>query len=127
VLDLADKAVENIEAARRLLPDERGDQEPLPNASVSRAYYAAYQAVAVAVQRAGRDLPGDGWFRHDALPRDGQAWGVLRPAQARTLALLHGSRVKADYYEDAIDIEEASVMYDHARALVEALLPEVER
>lgn len=40
------KAWENLEAAERLLQGE-----PSPNAAASRAYYAAYQACWVAMER----------------------------------------------------------------------------
>src|SRR4051812_9262322 len=55
---LEEKAIENLEAAERLLDTRDGDLEPLNNAAASRAYYAAYAAVADRVLRSGRPLPG---------------------------------------------------------------------
>jgi hypothetical protein len=53
-----EKARENLEAAERLLPDEDGLIDALSNASASRAYYAAYLAIADTARRQDRDYTG---------------------------------------------------------------------
>lgn len=117
-----EKARENLEAAERLLPDDSGDRDPLC-ASASRSYYAAYLAVADAAQKAGFGFTSDrDYYRHDALADDVLEWGLLDAERASELALLLGSRVKADYWEDDVELEEASEAHAMARTIVSALL-----
>lgn len=129
---LDEKARENLEAAGRLLPDDDGQFESLSNASASRAYYAAYLAVAdAALQRGcvftGTSKDGEKYFRHDSLPGDVVGWRILAERQANDLDWLRGLRIKADYREDQIDLEEASEALDVATSLLDALLQEGNR
>lgn len=121
-----DKARESIEAAERLLPDESGDRDALSNAAASRAYYGAYLAVADRAQRSGREMTSHdrGWYRHDSLPSDARAWGILDDDDAEALAWLQGMRIKADYWEDQVSLEEASAAFTEARRIVATLLDE---
>ena len=106
-----------------MLPGESG-QDALSNAAASRAYYAAYLAVADRAQLSDRGMTSeDGtWYRHDRLPDDARAWGVLGEDDAETLSWLHGLRIKADYWEDLVSLEEASNAFDAATRIVTALL-----
>jgi uncharacterized protein (UPF0332 family) len=99
---LQEKAIENLEAADRLLDTRNGDVEPLNNAAASRAYYAAYVAVADRVLRSGRVLPEKGYFRHDSFPDDAFHCGLLTNELREMLVWLRDLRVKADYEEDQV-------------------------
>lgn len=120
---LDEKAKENLEAAERLLPDERG-RDGLFNAAASRMYYAAYLAVADRALRAGRGFTDDqrSYFRHDRLARDAQRWGILDGGDAEELEALYSLRIRADYLEDHVDFDEASLAYEGAQRLVSRLL-----
>lgn len=122
-----EKARENLEAAERLLPDEDGTRDALANASASRAYYAAYLAVADAAQRSHRSFTDrDGtYYRHDSLPDDAVRWRLLDVRQRGVLRWLHGLRLKADYFEDQVSFEEASRACDGARTILDITLQEV--
>lgn len=122
---LEEKAKENLEAAERLLPDESG-REGLFSAAASRSYYAAYLAVADCALQHGIGFTNDerSYFRHDRLPRDAQAWGLLDDQGVEDLEILHSLRIRADYLEDQIDVDEASLAYDGAERLVTRLLGE---
>jgi hypothetical protein len=119
-----DKARENLDAAERLLPDDSGAREALPNAAASRAYYGAYLAVADRAQQAGREMTSqDGtWYRHDGLADDALRWGILSEDGATALSWLHDLRIKADYWEDLVSLEEASLALDESRRITCALL-----
>jgi hypothetical protein len=67
---LDEKARENLEAVERLVSTGDGNCLPLSNAAASRAYYAAYLAVADRAQRDGRvfDSARSDYYRHDTLP-----------------------------------------------------------
>ena len=125
-----EKARENLEAAERLLPDDGGARDALSNAAASRAYYAAYHAVADCAQRTGIPF-NDGsreYYQHDRLPNDVLAWGLLDADGCDDLRLLYNRRLKADYYEDLVELEEASEeaseAFDIAHDLVSHLLSE---
>jgi uncharacterized protein (UPF0332 family) len=122
---LEEKAKENLEAAERLLPDEAG-REGLFNAVASRSYYAAYLAVADRALQHGVEFTDDerSYFRHDRLPRDAKAWGILDDEGVEDLEILHSLRIRADYLEDQIEVDEASLAYDGAERLVTRLLGE---
>ena len=122
---LDEKAKENLEAAERLLPDEVG-RDGLPNAAASRSYYAAYLAVADRAVRSGVPFTDDGrsYFRHDRLPRDAKSWGILDAESADELEILHSLRIRADYWEDQVELGEASMAYEGAERLVSRLLGE---
>jgi len=117
-----EKAKENLEAAERLLDTHDGTKEPLNNAAATRAYYAAYQAVVDRVLRTGRHLPPAGYFRHDRFPNDAVSFGVLTVEQGEMLEILYERRVKAEYFEDQVDYNEASEAFEFAEKLVRAML-----
>jgi uncharacterized protein (UPF0332 family) len=123
-----EKARESLEAVERLLPDEEG-RDPLSNAAASRAYYAVYLAVADGAQRRRRDFTGQraDYYQHDRLPSDAVAWGILDHEHGEDLRWLYGLRVKADYQEDQISLEEASEAFDVAQKLVAVALGSVAR
>lgn len=121
---LDEKARENLEAAGRLLPDDASEREPLNNASASRAYYAAYLAIAHEAQ--ARDLAFTGrraYYRHDRFPEDARGAGIVDDATAEDLRWLYTLRIKADYYADQVNLEEASEAFGVAEAIVERVLP----
>lgn len=118
-----EKARESLEAVERLLPDEDG-RDPLSNAATSRAYYAAYLAIADEAQRRRRDFTGQraDYYQHDRLADDAVAWGILDHEHGEDLRWLYGLRLKADYFEDQVSLDEASQAFDVAQALVQAAL-----
>lgn len=122
---LEEKAKENLDAAERLLPDETG-REGLFNAAASRSYYAAYLAVADRALQHGIEFTDDerSYFRHDRLPRDAKAWGILDDEGVEELEILHSLRIRADYLEDQVAVDEAALAYDGAERLVTRLLGE---
>lgn len=120
------KARENIEAAERLLPDEDGALDALSNAAASRAYYAAYLAVADRAQQmllsfTSREFS---YYRHDTLPDDAFIGGIFDDDHRDDLRWLRDLRIKADYYEDQVDIEEASQAITVARDILLVVLME---
>ena len=122
---LDEKARENLEAVERLLPDDAG-RDGLLNAAASRAYYAAYLAVADRALDAGltfTDREGT-YFRHDDLPDDAGRWGILDDDGRDELSHLYALRIKADYLEDQIDLEEATQAHTIAHRFVENLIGE---
>lgn len=121
-----EKARENLEAAARLLPSEDGLLEALANAAASRAYYSAYLAIAHEAQRRRRAYT-DGaatYYRHDTLPDKAFAWRLIDDDQRDNLRWLRDLRIKADYYEDQVSLEEASEAFDVASGLLDAMLKE---
>jgi hypothetical protein len=76
---LDEKAKENLEAVERLVSTGDGRLLPLSNAAASRAYYAAYLAVADRAQRDGRgfDSARLEYYRHDTLPGNALGWSIL--------------------------------------------------
>jgi hypothetical protein len=87
------KARENIAAARILLKEE---EDACPNAAVSRAYYAAYQACWVAMVQKGHEAPearpGASYFPHAKMPHLARDAGVIDDRQSRALAGLYDLR-----------------------------------
>lgn len=125
-MDWRDKAFENLQAAERLMPSDDADgRDALGNAAASRAYYAAYHAVATAASMRGHDFTDSekDYFRHDSLPDDVVAWGILDDEQAADLQLLYQRRIKADYYEEHVSDDEARTALEIAAELVANLLP----
>lgn len=120
-----EKARENLEAAERLLPGEEGLTDALSNAAASRAYYAAYLAIADTAQRIRRGFTDRDttYYRHDTLPDDAFAWRILDEDRRDDLRWLRDLRIKADYFEDQVTLAEASEAYDVARHILE-MLPE---
>ena len=120
-----EKARENIEAAERLLPDEDG-RDALPNAAASRAYYAAYLAISYRAMRWGYPFTDRAglYYRHDTLPDDAIAWGILDRRIAALFRDLYHLRLTADYSSGSASLEQASDAYDVARAIVAGVLKE---
>jgi hypothetical protein len=122
---LDEKARESLEAIDRLLTrSDDGQVEPLSNVAASRAYYAAYQAVADCAQRNGLgfDSSQPRYYRHDTLPDRALDWGILDDDSRDGLSRLRDLRVKADYYEDQVHYDEASEAAAIAQRLVTSLL-----
>ena len=121
------KARENLSAARLLMLDEN---DPSPNAAVSRAYYAAYQACWVRLVEAEVPVPevrpGIMYFRHDGFGELARSAGVLNTAQKQELDILHSTRVTADYQEEETDFGHARSCVEAATQLVNDLLGEDE-
>jgi uncharacterized protein (UPF0332 family) len=123
---LDEKARENLEAVERLVSTGHGNLLPLSNAAASRAYYAAYLAVADCAQRGGRDFdsPRSEYCRHDTFPDNALRWTILDADSRDDLCWLRDLRVKADYWEDQVSYDEASEAADVAKqfiALLESL------
>ncbi len=120
-----EKARENIEAAERLLSrSDDGLADPLANASASRSYYAAYQAVADCAQQVGVefDSRGANYYVHDRLPALAFHRRIIDLDEREALAWLYGLRVKADYAGEHVDNDEASEAADVARRIVRRLV-----
>jgi uncharacterized protein (UPF0332 family) len=125
---LDEKARENLEAVERLVSTGEGGRLPLSNAAASRAYYAAYLAVADRAQRDGRgfDSARSEYYRHDTFPDSALRWAILDADLRDDLSWLRDLRVKADYWEDQVSYEEVSEAADVAEqfvALLEAADP----
>ncbi len=118
------KALENLDAARRLLEAD----DPCSNAAVSRAYYAAYQACWSAMVDAGhsapRARPGVHYFKHEVLPQEALQARVLDEQEGQDLDYLRIQRIRADYYEDDVTLEEAREALRLSGILVHRLLEE---
>ena len=121
-----EKARENLEAAGLLLPDASGDRDGLMNASVSRAYYAAYLCIADVAQRRGLAFTSteNDYYRHDTFPVKALMAGIIDGSGRVDVEWLRGLRVKADYLEDQVSLSEASEAFEVAGTLVDALLGE---
>jgi len=120
-----EKARESLEAVERLLVrSDDGMSEPLSNAAASRAYYAAYLAVADRAQldRLRFDSRDESYYRHDTLPDRACTWGILSDETSDDLIFLRDLRVKADYFEDMVHYDEASEALTVANKLVTTLL-----
>lgn len=103
--------------------------ESLSNAAVSRAYYAAYLAIADNAQQRRRDYTdrASSYYRHDNFPDDARAWGILDDDQSDDLRWLYNLRIKADYHEDQVSHEEASEAFEVAKGLLNSALEESHR
>ena len=89
----------------------------------SRAYYAAYLAVAHCAQQRGIVFTSEkGYYHHDTLPADAARHGIVDDEGRRDLTELRDMRVKADYWEDAVEFEEADIVARVAARLVKGLL-----
>lgn len=123
-MEFDEKARESLEAVDRLLPDDAGDRDCLPNAVANRAYYAAYLAVAHVAQK--RSMPFTSgtfdYYRHDTFPTEAARHGILDDAGRDDLDYLRNVRVKADYSEDPVELEEADQVAEIAKRLVGGLL-----
>jgi hypothetical protein len=126
IVRLDEKTRENLEAAERLLPTDDGARDALPNAAASRAYYAAYLAVADRGQRLQRAFTDRDvtYYRHDTLPDDAYAWGIVDDDRRDGLRWLYGLRIKADYFEDQVELAESSDALTVAKDLLDVMLEE---
>jgi len=124
-----EKARENLEAVERLLPDEGGLMDALANAAASRAYYAAYLAIADHAQQRRRGYTDRAatYYRHDSFPDDARAWGILSHDESDDLRWLYNLRIKADYHEDQVSHEEASEAFEVASGLLRSVLEDSSR
>lgn len=59
-----------------------------------------------------------GYFRHDQLPSDAKHWNILDDERAENLSFLLGLRIKADYANDQVTLEESSQAYQLASEIV---------
>jgi len=118
------KAWENLDAARALL----GLEDPCPNAAVSRAYYAAYHACWFAMNEAGYETPearpGVFYFHHGDLPSEACEAGVLDTRASDALEQLRIWRVRADYFQDELTVQQAELAVGTADVFVRRLLGE---
>lgn len=130
-ISLEEKARENLRAAVHLLPtdEDHALAGKFSNAAAARAYYAAYLAVAHRAQADAREFTSEkGYYRHDELPEQARAWGLLDEDGSDCLTMLCGRRIKADYWEDHVTILEAAEAATIAENLVNHLLgPEAGR
>ena len=101
------KARNNIKAARVLTKNGFYDS------SVSRSYYAVYLAAwhylkAMNIHPTQKAPKGGYYWPHNKLPEilcDEN--GFIGPEQMERLELIYSRRIKADYYVDSIEKEEA--------------------
>jgi hypothetical protein len=122
-MEFDEKARENLEAVERLRADDDGVRLCLGNAVANRAYFAAYHAVAHVAQRRGIDFTSEkGYYRHDSLPDDAARSGILGDEGRRDLKLPYGTRVKADYDEAPVELEEAEMVAGLANKVVQGLV-----
>lgn len=123
MIRLDEKAKENFEAVERLLSVDDGGVLPLANAAASRAYYAAYLAVADRALCEGRgfDSTGSEYYRHDTLPDNAVRWSIIDRDHGEDLSWLRDLRVKADYWQDQVSYEEASEAASVAERFVQLL------
>lgn len=122
-MSLAEKAKENLDAVDRLLETADGDLDALANAAASRAYYAAYQAVVERALQSGlQPLTGATYYRHDVLPDHAFHLQLLTYELRESLVWLRDLRVKADYQQDQVEYDEASIASERAKRIVDAML-----
>ena len=94
---------------------------------MSRAYYAAYHACWVAMVAADHPVPmerGVRYFRHNTLYQEACDAGVIDDQESGNLHYLYNQRIKADYHEDDVTLEEAQEALKVSEALVSRLLEE---
>jgi hypothetical protein len=58
----------------------------------------------------------------DASPTSALRWQIIDDDLSDDLVMLYGLRIKADYMQDQIDIDEANTAGEAARRLVEHLV-----
>ena len=116
--NLEEKARENLEAVDRLRADEDGVKECLANTVASRAYYAAYLAVAHVAQQKRFPFDADtDYYRHHTFPDFAARHGILTSDSRLDLEHLRDLRIRADYKEDPVELEEAELAAEMAREL----------
>ncbi len=107
------KAQRNLAAAQLLLGSNH------PDSCASRSYYAVYLMAYAALEKFGvRPIAGKSYFLHDALPDTLADEGLITPDDIIELELLYSGRVKADYFNDEVEPEEATEALEIAVRLV---------
>jgi uncharacterized protein (UPF0332 family) len=116
------KARGNIEAAQLLTANEFNDS------SASRAYYAVYLAAWHNLSKMGVQPQHDtkkrsSYWRHDLFPEVlCDEYKLIGPVQMEKFELLYSRRIKADYYVDKIEKEEADDSIQMASSFVRLFL-----
>jgi hypothetical protein len=92
--------------------------------AASRAYYAAYLAIADCAQQAGIEFDSRdvNYYVHYRFPDLAFHRRIISIDERDDLSWLYGLRAKADYAEDQVHIDEASEAADVARRLVQKLV-----
>ena len=119
-----EKAEENLEAARQMLPSDENGWDGFNNAAASRAYYATYLVIVEIARRRGIPYTNQetGYFVHATLPEDAFHWGILGETTRRRLRILQDLRVKADYHSESCDSTEAFDAVDKATDVASPIL-----
>lgn len=108
------KAEQNYAAAEQLL------ESSFLNSCASRAYYAVYFAAWAELHAFGvqpNSSQGD-YFRHDSLPDTLFDQGLIEPDEISELELLYAHRIKADYFNDQVEMAEAVQALEIAQNLM---------
>lgn len=103
---MKEKACSNIEAAKLL------NEHTFYDSAASRSYYAAYLIAWYLLQRLGinpkhKTKDGQYYWRHDLFPQILCDDKFISPKQMDEWEWLYYLRIKADYYEETIEEEEA--------------------
>lgn len=104
---MENKALDNINAAQLLTTNE------LYDSSASRAYYATYLAAWHNLSKIGihpkpNTKKGDAYWPHDRFPQIlCDEYKLIGPIQKDKFDLLYSRRIKADYYAEKVEKEEA--------------------
>lgn len=102
------KARDNMNAAQLLTING------LYDSSASRAYYAAYLAAwyhlsNIGIQPGHKTQKGGYYWRHNLFPKLlCDEYKLIGPLQMEKFELLYSCRIKADYYIDEVEKEEAA-------------------
>jgi|HubBroStandDraft_1064217.scaffolds.fasta_scaffold02408_14 hypothetical protein len=70
----------------------------------------------------GSIFTAEGYYRHATLPDDAARLGILKDQGRRDLKRLYGMRIKADYDEAPVELEEAEMVAGLANTLVRGLV-----
>ncbi|MEK7279553.1 MAG: HEPN domain-containing protein [Nitrospirota bacterium] len=102
---MENKALDNINAAQLLTTNEFYDS------SASRAYYATYLAAWHNLSKIGirpQHRKGGSYWCHDLFPEIlCDEYKIIGPIQMEKFELLYSRRIKADYYAEKVEKEEA--------------------
>lgn len=119
---MENKARENINAAQLLTTNKFYDS------SASRAYYATYLAAWHNLSKIGvhphhNTEKGGSYWRHDLFPEIlCDEYKLIGPIQMEKFELLYSRRIKADYYVEKVEKEEADDSIQMASSFVSLLL-----
>lgn len=119
---MENKARENIKAAKLLSTNEFYDS------SASRAYYATYLAAwhslsEMSIQPQHNTKQGGSYWCHDLFPEIlFDEYKLIGPFQIEKFELLYSRRIKADYYIEKVDKEEADDSMQIASSFVSLFL-----